>query len=373
MTNKGNSSVRLITWGAAVQSVKVPNDKGIFGDVVLGYDTIEGTFPVVTVFVNVSRFLYFGNIIGCLTNHVSSDINVVNTNACGYRSIDNYTKGDVRAFDDVNWESCIVGKQVVMSNLSYANVEGWRGKMLTQVKFAWTDENQLHVNIRASSTEPTPVNITTRCLFNLAGHGTGASELRNHVVTVNAGRWTFMDVRDKIPTGAIRSVDSTIYDLRFPTQLTKQRLRQVPGGGYDHNLCVNAPSCWCYRFHARLLHPGSGRFMEVYSNQPGLHIYTGNDFPEPGQSHLPDIKDCCWGECGDRTNSNESLPETVVKREKETPGKDGILYRRHGGLMLSPQNYPNAVNTPGFPSCILYPGKVYAHDMTYKFGVLRKI
>lgn len=106
--------------------------------------------------------------------------------------------------------------------------------------------------------------------------------------------------------------------------------------------------------------------MEVYSNQPGLRFYTGNDLPEPGRLDPLDLDDCCWGGCGDQAKNNA---RRIVRG---TPGKDGVLYRRHGAFALSPQNYPNAVNTEGFPPCILYPGKVYAHDLTYKFGVLCK-
>ncbi|XP_071648537.1 aldose 1-epimerase-like [Temnothorax longispinosus] len=83
----------------------------------------------------------------------------------------------------------------------------------------------------------------------------------------------------------------------------------------------------------RILHPASGRFLEVYSNHPGLQVYTGNMLTE-------------------------------------VYGKGGVSYRRHGGFALSPRNYSNTVNVGHFPSCMLYPGKIYMHDITYKFGVL---
>ncbi|XP_076648159.1 galactose mutarotase [Halictus rubicundus] len=159
--------------------------------------------------------------------------------------------GGFLGFDNVNWQSYIMGKHVVMTHYSPANNEGYPGDMLIQIKFSWTDDSQLHINIRATATQPTPANITINCLMNLAGHATGPSELKKHVVSINAGSWTFADVKDSLPTGATVPVDQTVYDLRLPTQLTRNRLYNVPGGGYNQNLCITSPSCWSYRFHAR--------------------------------------------------------------------------------------------------------------------------
>ncbi|XP_050461353.1 galactose mutarotase-like isoform X2 [Cataglyphis hispanica] len=201
--------------------------------------------------------------------------------------------------------------------------------------------------------------------------GTGSKELKKHLFVVNADSWIFMDVKNQLPIGIISPVDSTPFELRLPVQLNERRLFDIPGGGYNHNLCINSPSCWCYRFHARILHPTSGRFLEVYSSNPELRVYTGNELPDPECVYPPDLKDKEWGGCQDtQINSVESMKD-VAKREEEIRGKEGILYRRHGGFALSPQ-HPNAVNVKYFPSCMLYPGKIYVHDMTYKFGVLSK-
>ncbi|XP_076168800.1 galactose mutarotase [Ptiloglossa arizonensis] len=354
------------------------------------------------------------------------------------RDDSSHFNGGLYAFDNVNWQSHVLDKHVVMSHLSRANSEGYPGDMLTQVKYSWTDDNQLRINIRATATQPTPVNITANCLMNLAGHGTGANELKRHVVSINADSWTFADIKDNLPTGAIHPVDRTVYDLRLPTQLTKRRFYNVPGGGYNQNLCITSPSCWLYRFHAsydklrvsptffktkyillielnsikvihyriekeniyivqptricplpsyknlyglytlwnyfhsictyidiicitfyrRILHPASGRTLEIYSNQPGLQFSTGTDLPDPDRVYPPDFEDfcnCCSQDC--------------VK----IWGKDGVRYQRHGGFVLSPQNYPDAVNISDFPCSILYPGDVYAHDITYKFGLRSEI
>nr|KAF7420166.1 hypothetical protein H0235_010463 [Vespula pensylvanica] len=355
LTNKQKATVRLISWGAGIQSIKVPNKKGVLGDIVLGFDDMNGYLE--------NR--YTGSIIGRLVNRVANGKMRIQKTIYSLSINDkcerDHIHGGVVGFDNVNWNSYILNKQVVMSHLSPAGREGYPGYMLTQVKYTWTDDNQLHINIRATATEPTPANVTNYCLLNLAGHAAGPKELKKHVVTINADSWTFMDIKDYLPTGVIHSVENTVYDLRLPTQLTKEILYRVPGGGYNHNLCICSPSSWCYRFHARIIHPESGRTLEIYSNHPGLQFYTGNDLPDPELLYPPDSENYIPEFCDYRNYINSTIY-----------GKEGVPYRRHGAFVLAPQNYPNAINIDNFPSCILYPGKVYVHDMTYKFGLLTK-
>ncbi|XP_076393396.1 galactose mutarotase isoform X2 [Megachile rotundata] len=246
MTNRHRASVQLISWGAGIQSIKVPNRFGILGDVVLGFDDMSGYL----------EHRYMGSIIGRVVNRISNARakieNRVHSLSINDRDCASHFNGGFLGFDNVNWNSYIMKKHVVMSYLSPANSEGYPGNMLTQIKYSWTDNNHLRVNIRATATQSTPVNITANCLMNLAGHATGPDELKRHIVSLNAASWTFADIKDNyLPTGAIHSVDRTVYDLRLPTRLTRKKLYCVPGGGYNQNLCITSPSCWVYRFHAR--------------------------------------------------------------------------------------------------------------------------
>ncbi|XP_019699819.1 aldose 1-epimerase [Harpegnathos saltator] len=368
LTNKHKAIVRLISWGASIQSIKIPNRDGKLVDVVLGFDDMEGYL----------KDRYMGSIIGRVANRISDGLmslnNVIYPLSINDETGKDHFNGGVVAFDNVNWQSQIVNNRVVgscffyiiffdevMSHLSRDSREGYPGDLLTQVKYTWTDDNQLHINIRATATKSTPVNVTSYCLFNLAGHGAGPKELRKHVLTVNADNWTFTDVQNKLPTGVISPVDCTVYELRLPTQLNRRRLFKVPGGGYNHNLCINSPNYWCYRFHARILHPASGRFLEVYSNHPGLQVSTANELPDPERVNI------CNLQADSFLTVNMKLK---IRKSEAIYGKGGLPYYRHGGFALTPQNYPNAVNIEHFPSCVLHPGKVYIHDMTYKFGVL---
>lgn len=124
---------------------------------------------------------------------------------------------------------------------------------------------------------------------------------------MNADRWTVTE--NSIPTGEIRAVNNSIMDLRKPTILGDV-INKVPGGGYDYNFCLPGNvDLSKENFVAKVVHPGTGRILEVFSNQPGVQLYTSNSFPEEG-----------------------------------ILGKSGKTYFKHGAFCLETQNYPDAVN-----------------------------
>lgn len=139
-----------------------------------------------------------------------------------------------------------------------------------------------------------------------------ASELYKHVVTVNGDRWTVTD-SESIPTGEIRPVAGSVMDLRRPTVLGDV-INSVPGGGYDYNFCLPQDNSQGQeQFVAKAHHSESGRYMEVYSNQPGVQIYTANFLPDPA-------------------------------KDSGVLGKEGKRYFKHGAICFETQNYPDAVN-----------------------------
>ncbi|XP_043799126.1 galactose mutarotase-like [Apis laboriosa] len=328
MTNKHKASVQLISWGATIQAIKIPNQSGILGDVVLGFDDLEGYL----------KNRYIGSTIGRVANKISMGKVKIDNKDYSLTINDKYSmshyNGGFIAFDNVNWNSYIFKKHVVMTHTSSRNSEGYPGDLLTQIKYSWTDDNQLIINIRACATEPTPVNITNNCLMNLAGHATGPKELRKHVISLNAGSWTFTNIINDLPTGAI-----------YPVDRTKNLVAVIYWNTLNFELLLDIILTFIFfpPFPLRrIIHPGSGRTLELYSNHPGLRFSTGNDLPDFG----------------------------LV--EKDIWGKDGVRYQRHGGFILSPQNYPDSINIKNFPSCVLYPGQIYTHDLSYKFGLLTK-
>ncbi|KAK0180238.1 hypothetical protein PV327_005903 [Microctonus hyperodae] len=356
LTNKSKASVCLISFGAGIQSIRVPNKNGILGDVVLGWDDING--------YEENRFI--GRTIGRVTKTINDEIISISSkkNSLPKNNDKNYRyslNNGLIGFDNVNWCCNIIDKSVVMSYLSRDRSDGYPGDMLTQIKYTWTDDNQLFINIRATSTHSTVANISNYCLFNLAGQGTGARELNKHIVTVNSDKWVFEKVNEP---PIVYSVIGTIFDLRKPTVLSSKTLRQVPGGGFNHTLSINCPSNWCYRFHARVLHPESGRFVEIYSNQPGIYLSTANNLPNLQVNYSFVSNGNHWD-----VASRDELKNLIQQEDVKLYGKGGILYKKHSGFLISPQNYSNFGSMKYFPSCVLHPGNIYQHDMSLKFGV----
>ncbi|CAL8298246.1 unnamed protein product [Merluccius merluccius] len=134
--------------------------------------------------------------------------------------------------------------------------------------------------------------------------------------------------------GRLRAVEGSPFDLRKP-DLIGSLLRSLPGPGFDHNFCLASPGdAWALRHAARVCHPGSGRVLEVSTSQPGVQFYTAN-----------------------------FLDGSVV-------GKGGRRYAKHSSFCLETQNWPDAVNQPSFPSCLLRPGEEYLHETTFSFSTV---
>ncbi len=157
---------------------------------------------------------------------------------------------------------------------------------------------------------PTPVNLVNHAYFNLAGHAAGSQQLYNHRLQLYANQYTPVN-SEKIPTGELASVNGTAFDLRSETRLGD--VINLISGGYDHNFVASISTFKFYKtlpLVANLWHPESGRFMQIFSNQPGFQLYTGNVLP-----------------------TDDSLE-----------GKNGTSYKMHDGLCIETQNFPNAIN-----------------------------
>ncbi|XP_014474405.1 PREDICTED: aldose 1-epimerase-like [Dinoponera quadriceps] len=275
MTNRNRMEITVIAWGATIISLKFPDKHGRTADVVLGFDDLKS-------YMNPSINPFVGCILGRCANRIRNGYFTIKGKPYQL-TINDFNKhhlhGGTRGFGRRLWESCIDDCSVVMSYLSKDGEEGYPGAVLTAVRFKLTSENKLEISIQATTTKPTIVNISHGSLFNLAGHDAGKEELLKHRITLNSDRWTFADYTDPLPTGDIREVGGTIMDLRVPQFLDKCIEKVPPGEGYDHNFCVT--SNWHGRsgYVAQAVHPRSGRFLEVYSNQPGVQFYTGGRLP----------------------------------------------------------------------------------------------
>ncbi|KAF5289917.1 hypothetical protein FQA39_LY14926 [Lamprigera yunnana] len=253
--------------------------------------------------------------------------------------------GGFRGFDKVNWEYYVDSTRVIMSYDSPDLEEGYPGNVLINIMFELNLKNEFLIKFKATTTKPTFVNLTNHSYFNLAGHGSGATEIYKHVVSINANETTEVD-KDSIPTGKLLKVSNTPLDLQIPKVLGTV-IHTIPDyDGYDHNFCINKGSDQDIAFVARAMHPSSGRVLEIYSNQPGVQFYTANEIPEDPKIYKGD-----------------------VRKLNRLEGKDGYCYYKHGSMCFETQNWPDAVNHKNFPKAILYPGDTYKHTCIYKFWI----
>ncbi|XP_013379096.1 aldose 1-epimerase [Lingula anatina] len=319
LKNQNGMTVEIITFGGIITKIIAPDKDGKLDDVCLGFDNMEGYE---------AKHPYFGALVGRVANRIAGGKFTLDgkTYELAVNNGPNHLHGGLKGFDKAVWTTNVEGTKLHLTHTSPDGDEGYPGEMTVHVTYELTSENELILDYSATSTKATPINLTNHAYFNLAGQGT--ANVYDHYVTINAETFTPKD-ENSIPTGEIASVEGTVFDLRKPVRIG-DRINNVPGDkGYDHNFCVGEKR---ERKHiAKVEHRASGRVMDVYTEQPGVQLYTGN--------YLAGIS-----------------------------GKGGAIYGQHSALCLETQNYPDAVNKPNFPNAILKPGETYRHTTSYKFS-----
>ncbi|KAL8583858.1 hypothetical protein ACOMHN_040327 [Nucella lapillus] len=323
LTNSSKGlEVSVINYGGIITEIKVPDLNGKVNDVELGFDDMAGYE---------SRSPYFGALMGRVAGRIAGAQFKLygQTHSLFVNNGPNSHHGGRYGFDKKMWSSKVEDGRLIMSRVSPDGEENYPGALTVTVTFQVTDDNQLRLDYEAETTKATPINLTSHPFINLAGHDAGT--LDDHEVTVYADTFTPLD-KDNVPTGEIKAVDNTEFDLRKPVKM-KDRLYKVTGGkGYDHNLCLTPPTDGKAKLAARVDHPPTGRYMECYTTEPGMQFYT----------------------CFYLQVSN---------------GKGGANYKQYDALCLEAQHYPNSPNTPHFPNCILKPKEMYRQTTIYKFGI----
>lgn len=322
LTNDKGIRARLMTYGATLVSLEVPDIHGQLGDIVLGYDNLDGY---------IKNSPYFGSIVGRYGNRIAKGRFTLNgiTYKLATNNGENHLHGGVKGFDKVVWngepvkEPNTVG--VKFSYLSKDGEEGYPGNLNCIVIYALTNENELKISYEAETDKPTPVNLTHHSYFNLAGQGNG--DILGHALMLSADRYTPVD-DGLIPTGELRPVKDSAMD--FTTARTiGSRIEQVTGG-YDHNYVLNRGD-GALAQAAQVYEPATGRVMEILTTEPGIQFYSGN-----------------------------FLDGTIT-------GKQGKVYLKHYGFCLETQHFPDSPNKPDFPSTILNPGQTYESLTIHKF------
>lgn len=328
LTNSHGMSARVITRGATLAELHVPDQRGRLADVVLGFDDAAGYESDANQF--------FGCTTGRVANRIAKGRFTLNgvEHKLAVNNGPNHLHGGVqRSLDKLIWKARQVdtphGPGVEFTCRSPDGEEGYPGNVDFIVTYALNEENQLRIDYRATSDQPTPVNLTNHTYFNLSGQGSPSA--LEHLLTVHAERYTPTD-DTLIPTGELAPVAGTPLDFRKPHALGEriEPLTGTPWAGYDHNFVLSGPHGKLNEA-ARLKDPASGRVLTVFTTQPGLQVYTGN----------------------------------FLKGQK---GKGGSEYRMRSAVCLETQHFPDSVNHPEFPSIILQPGATYEQSCVWAFS-----
>ncbi len=319
-TAKGITA-QMITYGGVLTSLAMPDRRGRIANVNLGFDTLEeylGKSP------------YFGALVGRFANRIAKGSFAIEGKQYRLACNDgpNHLHGGVKGFDKVVWKARTFQEKraagVVFGYVSKDGEEGFPGTLRVEVACSLDEEGVLAFQYTARSDKLTPVNLTQHSYWNLAGSGT----VLNHQLQLDCP--FFLPVDSKLlPTGEVLSVRGTPMDFtsRKPVGRDIARVR----GGYDHCWVAASAEASLKRI-AALYEPSGGRGMEVWTTMPGVQLYTGNFL-------------------------------------KGLPGAGGVVYNRHAGLCLETEFFPDAVNRPHFPSCLLAPGQTYSHRTEHRFFV----
>ncbi|CRK93653.1 CLUMA_CG007182, isoform A [Clunio marinus] len=365
-------SVVLISYGVIIQSIKVPDRSGNLADVVCGFDDVSGYLQ--------SNNPYFGAMVGRVANRIAHGEFVLNGEVRKVAKNWNnkhHLHGGIIGFNKFNFNHYVVGNVVYLSHLSPDNFEGYPGDLLLTIKCELTSDNSIAMEYKATSSKSTPINLTNHSYFNLAGHETGFEELYKHVISINADKITETD-SESIPTGKFTNVGGTPFDLRISKELGPA-MRNLNAIGYDDNFCINIPKGFqnSLNFVSRAVHPPSGRWLEVSSNQEGVQLYTSNFFPDPCgninasrfvSENYYEVDGVLTTKLDKVTVSTKDDNSAKCSDESALVGKGGVHYLKHGAFCLETQKFPDAVNHSNFPSVILNPGETYQHEVVFKFG-----
>lgn len=329
LTNRNGLRARVTEYGAILVSMETPDKSGKLADITHGYDTLEGWL---------TNTDYLGATVGRFGNRIKDgrftldgkEYTLAKNNEPG--GIPCHLHGGVKGFDKVLWS----GKPTASNGVEFTYVskdgeEGYPGNLTVKVTYTLTDADELKWEASATTDAPTIVNLVHHTYWNLSGNP--ATSINDHVLALQAPNFLPTDA-GLIPTGGIAPVAGTPMDFTQPTVIGERVEADFEAlklaGGYDH--------CWVLekseglRRAARLKHPGTGRVMEVSTDQPAIQFYGGN-----------------------------FLNGTIT-------GKGGVKYEKRSALCLETEGFPDAPNKPSFPSSVLRPGETYRHVMIHKFS-----
>lgn len=330
ITNSSGMTVKAMNLGCHIMQISVPDRTGKFSDVVLSFDNFEAAK---------NQSSCFGVVVGRFANRIEKSTFKLKGRKYDLYPNDglNHLHGGKSGFDKKVWDAEIISDKnaVKFQYLSCDGEENYPGNLNAEVYYSLADDNSLTIEYKAVSDADTVVNLTNHSYFNLAGHDSGS--ILDHYLKLNCDKYTKCN-SELIPTGVIEYVDGTPFDFREFSRIgdridaENEQIRYA--NGYDHNLVINKGDD-NITLAASLWEKKTGRIMDVYTNKPGIQLYTGNFL------HGADI------------------------------GKGGCAYGRRGGLCLETQFFPNSMKHRNFPSPVLKAGEPYRYTTIYRFSTDR--
>ena len=333
LKNKHGIEVKFINYGAIITAIKTPDRMGKNANIVLGFQTLDD-------YRRLNGSVHFGSIIGRYANRIAHGRFSLgqNTYQLPLNNGANTLHGGDQSFDTKVWQVKPIHPQHLDAyELTYVSPDGengFPGKLTIRLRYILTEDDALHLIYSATTDHTTVINLTNHSYFNLAGEGTG--NVDNQLIQIAASRYTPTD-QFSIPTGELRSVAGTPFDLRKSTpiglHLRDTDEQMLWARGYDHNFVLDNGAHSQPAFAARVTDPGSGRVLEVDTTEPGLQFYTANSL------------------------------------DGRFSGASGKTYRQTDAVALEAEHFPDSPNHDNFPSTVLKPGQHYSQETVFRFRV----
>ena len=327
----GDLTMQVTNFGGRVVSLWVPDKNGNHEDIVLGYNNIDS-------YLNNTGERFLGAVVGPYANRIAGGTYTIGEETYNFPQNNNgqTLHGGLKGLDMIVWEVAgVTENQIVLYVECPDGHDGMPGNRTIFMTYTLTEDNDFKVDYVAETDKPTHMNISHHSFFNLKGEGNGT--INDHVLYINASYTTPVD-SVLIPTGEIADVTGTPFDFRQAKEIGRdlevENEQLTHGAGYDHNWVLDRKTEGELELAASVHEPESGRFMEVWTDQPALQFYGGNFF------------------------------------DGTSVGKYGRTLNYRESIALETQKYPDTPHHAHFPSTLLNPGQTYEHSCVYKFMVL---
>ena len=326
----GDLTMQVTNFGGRVVSLWAPDRNGSYEDIVLGYNNIDS-------YVNNSGERFLGAVVGPYANRIAGGTYTIGDQTYNFPQNNNgqTLHGGLKGLDMIVWSvDSATDSSIVLSVVCPDGHDGMPGNRKIVMTYTLTSENEFKVDYLAETDKATHMNISHHSFFNLKGEGNGT--INDHILYINGSRTTPVDAV-LIPTGEIADVTGTPFDFREPKAIGRdlavedEQLKN--GAGYDHNWVLDRQTADQLELAASVYETASGRYMEVWTDQPALQFYGGNFF------------------------------------DGTTTGKYGKPLNYRESIALETQKYPDTPHHAHFPSTLLNPGETYTHVCVYKLGV----